>query len=69
MVLCFMLKCLLKWGEMRRLNLWESRWLAFMDSFAEVNGGFFVGVEFGCLFGCVRYYVSSFCFEILGDVV
>jgi hypothetical protein len=64
---CFTLKRPLGCGELRRLNLWEPRWLALMDSLAEANGGSLVGAELGCLLGRARHYVSSSCFEIPAD--
>jgi len=53
---CFTLKRALAAQEIRRLNLWEPRWLALMDSLAEANGGALEGAELGCLLGRSRHY-------------
>jgi len=59
MIPCFTLRKPLARGEQRRLNLWEPRWLALMDSLAEANGGSLVGAELGCLLGRHRNYCMS----------
>ena len=54
---CFTLRRPLAAGEVRRLNLFEPRWLAMMDRLAEANGGDLVGAELACSLGVNRRYV------------
>ena len=54
---CFTLRRPLAAGEIRRLNLFEPRWLAMMDRLAEANGGDLVGAELACSLGVNRRYV------------
>ena len=44
---CFTLRKPLGAGEVRRLNLFEPRWLSLMDRLAESNGGTLVGRDVG----------------------
>ncbi len=56
---CFTLRRRMAPGEVRRLNLFEPRWLALMDRVARENGGNLVGAELGCVLGVNRRYVSQ----------
>ena len=56
---CFTLRKPLGAGEVRRLNLFEPRWLSLMDRLAESNGGTLVGATLGCMLGVSRRYVAE----------
>ena len=56
---CFTLRKPLGAGEVRRLNLFEPRWLSLMDRLAESNGGTLVGATLGCILGVSRRYVAE----------
>ena len=64
---CFTLKRPIARGEVRRLNLWEPRWLSLMDSLAEANGGALEGAELGCLLGRSRHYCRKSWLDEVGD--